>query len=220
MGSGSSRVTCYENVTHPDCATYCNYAEYTMREDECKNLWCTTYPSDCYNTIVRLYGAGSEQVSTFCKDPRYKSTCLFNCNNNFDPTICKQVCLDNQGQCDSGAKDYCYNNPSDPFCRCIKSNLVKFEYNPLCTDQDCIQDGYQTSSMVSAKGGGCQIVDCRTQFDIQAEGSVKFNNVNIEQNCGNSGTSSSPLTKKNIIIGIIILIMSIILIIGIVLIII
>ena len=39
---------------------------------------------------------------------------------------------------------------SDKMCKCINSDLIKYKYNPLCEDLDCIKYGYQTSAMTNA----------------------------------------------------------------------
>jgi hypothetical protein len=106
-----------------------------------------------------------------------------------------KYCMMNLGSCDTYMKDYCSKNPSDPKCACITSDMLKFKYNPLCTDQKCIQGGYQTNSMISARGQGCEIVDCSTYLQAKAGGKVDFSDVNIQQRCG-SGTASTTGNAK------------------------
>lgn len=132
-----------------------------------------------------------------------------------DPHLLK-YCMLNFGSCDDYMKDYCSKNPTDPKCACIKSPLLHYKYNPLCTDQSCIQGGYQTQSMSSAAKGGCEIVDCSTYLSASANKNINFSDVNIQQRCGSQatqtsdvkGTSPSTLHKLiPIVIGVIIAIM-------------
>lgn len=108
-----------------------------------------------------------------------------------------KYCMVNFGSCDDFMKSYCANNPTDAKCSCIKSPLVNYQYNPLCTDQGCIQTGYQTTSMMSARGSGCQIVDCNTYYNISAQGNVKIADNTISQRCGSSSAASSQTSSSS-----------------------
>ena len=149
-----------------------------------------------------------------CPDAMKKYTCIQPFPNYSDArvkTMCMEYCMQNMGQCDTMMYNYCTgpNSKDDPLCACINSKTGK--YNPLCVDADCIKGGYQNTSMKSALGNGCQIVDCTTQLNMQAN-DVKMAGVSINQNCGQNASTSAPGTPNSpvVTIGIVVLVIVII----------
>lgn len=159
--------------------------------------WCTSDPlittnkNNIFDNICDTWCSNNPDV---CRTHKAKS-----CNNNFDPTYCKDFCVQNPGSCDVGVNSYCLKNPSDAICSCINSDVKKFQFNPVCTDNNCIRSGYATSSMMNSKQGGCQIVSCTTQVDIsKVGGNVSLNNAVMEQNCGQKNPlSTAPSIQVN-----------------------
>jgi hypothetical protein len=91
----------------------------------------------------------------------------------------------------------------DPACSCINSKIP--EYNPLCVDSTCIQGGYATTPLLTARGSGCQIIDCATQINLANENIIVPQTV-INQNCGQNSSpsptsSSSPSLISSMIAG-------------------
>ena len=154
----------YKNPTSESCYTaiknYCLEGNRLFEEDVCKSF-CGNNPEECF-----LYKQEK------CNQP----------NGVFNP-YCHNWCMINHGMCDSSMGVYCEQKPEDPICSCINSDLIKHKYNPVCEDRSCIDHGYHTSSMISSFGDGCQIVDCSVYFDIEAEGNVEFDDVDIDQRC-------------------------------------
>lgn len=139
---------------------YCIEGDRLFTDNVCQS-WCANNQQECFLYKQRL------------------------CDKSIANKFCKDWCMQNHGYCDNSFKAYCDTTTinSDPSCACIKSDLIKYKYNPLCEDRTCIGSGYQTSSMISSLGSGCQIVDCGVYFDVAAQGSVIFDDVNIEQKC-------------------------------------
>lgn len=156
----------YRNPTSEDCfaaiKSYCIQGDRLFSEDVCKT-WCAQNEQECF-----LY---KQQL----------------CDQSLGNAFCKTWCMQNHGYCDNSFKEYCATTTKDvdPACGCIQSSLVQYKYNPICEDRQCIDNGYQTSSMLSAFGDGCQIVDCSVYFDVSAQGNVIFDDINIEQRCNN-----------------------------------
>lgn len=211
-------LTCdpkYRNPQSKDCYSiikdFCIKGDNLETQDVCKS-WCVANPEECL-----VYEA------IYCNNPiTFEETSL-------KSGFCKNWCHQNPGNCDQSVEIYCSDsaNANDLYCACLNSQVKNYkddqlhQYNPICVDQSCIDHGYQTSSMLSARGDKCQdIVDCSTYFDIQAGGKVQFSDVNIQQRCGaqsdskiststtttttpanstgGSGTSSSSSTPSNI----------------------
>lgn len=157
--------------------TYCSSSDNVFTKDIC-NTWCANNSTQCDNV-----------KSKFCNDPA-----------NYKYPACKNWCVtkSGMGRCDDGMNLYCSEFPNDSTCACITSDLMKYKYNPLCEDRHCIDHGYQTSSMISAVGEGCKIVDCNVYLDAKAGGKVTFADVKIEQRCGNTTKNSSTAGTSNV----------------------
>lgn len=170
-------LTCDPNYRNPKSQTcydalkeHCIQGDRIFTEDVCKT-WCANNLEEC-----TLY-----------------KTQICNAPANFNNGYCKDWCLQNFGLCDASATAYCDADTSgDTFCNCLKSDLLKYKYNPLCEDKACIEHGYATSSMMNSRGEGCQIVDCNTYLNVTAGGKVQFQDVNIQQRCGSQSQSPSP----------------------------
>jgi len=172
-----NNLTChpkYRNPKSQDCykilKDYCIQGANLFTEDVCKT-WCTANPEECVTYQSKVCNGSS--------------------NLNFG---CKQWCLHHPGMCDSSAEEYCKNDTTgDDYCACLRSDVQKFNYNPICVDRKCIDHGYQTASMLSARGDKCQdVVDCNTYFDISAGGKVDFADVNIQQRCRTPPNPPTP----------------------------
>ena len=130
----------------------------------------------------------------FCSTKYGKDICRHKLSNycdrnlsNFNRPECRKFCIENPGSCDKMAMKYCEfdknRKSKDKFCACLNSKFKDFKYNPLCQDNDCITYGYATTPMITARGSGCQIVDCSVVFDINAGQNVNFEDVEIVQKC-------------------------------------
>ncbi len=169
-------LTCdpkYRNIhssyCHPTMENYCNNRNNIFSE-KC-NSWCSENKEIC-----------SEISKKFCSTTDLEK----------DPE-CMNWCMNNMGKCDHSMIEYC-KNKNEPKCSCLNSYIEKTKHNPLCVDEDCIRDGYQTVSMMNARGNGCEFIDCGSYFDIKSKGKVNFNDVKIEQRC--SGDSIIKDTVK------------------------
>ena len=166
----------YRNPTSEACfaaiKSYCVQEDKLFNEDICKT-WCAQNEQECF-----LY---KQQM------------CNSEMNNH-----CKDWCMQNHGYCDNSFKKYCstISKEVDPSCSCIQSSLMQYQYNPLCEDRKCIDNGYQTSSMLSAFGEGCQIVDCGIYFDITAKENVIFDEPQIDQRCATEVQSNKKETTS------------------------
>jgi hypothetical protein len=186
-------LTCdpkYRNPTSSNCyeyvKDYCLTGDNIFTADVCAS-WCANNVQEC-----------NQAKSKICNDP-----------SQFTNGYCKDWCLQNPGLCDTSATMYCSKDKTkDTFCSCLNSDLMKYKYNPLCEDKNCISHGYATQSMITSRGQGCQIVDCNTYFNVSAGGKTEFQDLNIQQRCG---SKSSALSSSNInygllgVIGIVIL---------------
>jgi hypothetical protein len=173
-------LTCNPDYRNPNSSacydivkTYCILGERLFSDKVCQS-WCSNNHNEC-----NLY------KSKICNDP-------VNINNAY----CKSWCLQNPGLCDTSAADYCKNNNPDKFCNCLNSDLIKYKYNPLCEDKSCIDFGYPTSSMVTSRGQGCQIIDCNTYFNVVSEGKVQLTDVDVAQRCGSTQSSQQTLSQS------------------------
>jgi len=151
-------TACYDAIK-----AYCIQGDNLFSQNVCQS-WCSSNPTECQS-----------YKESYC-----------NQNANVSSSYCQTWCMDNMGSCDNSMDWWCAQsaNQKDPKCSCINSDLIQYQYNPLCDDKNCIDTGYQTNSMVNARGSGCQIVDCSTYFNVQAGGNVTFDDVNIAQRCG------------------------------------
>lgn len=160
-------TSCYDALKQ-----FCTQGDKIFTEGVCQT-WCANNLDEC--KLLK---------SQICNDPA-----------RFGNGYCKDWCLQNNGLCDTSVNSFCVSDTTnDSICACLKSDLIKYKYNPVCEDKACIDNGYQTSSMLSSRGSGCQIVDCTTYFNIVAGGKVQFEDVTLQQRCG----SSSGGTTTNI----------------------
>jgi hypothetical protein len=79
---------------------------------------------------------------------------------------------------------YCAAHPDEPLCACISSN-VSSELNPLCTDSNCMLNGY----ILTTNSMKCPTVDCMKVRQITNEGG--FTGDLMERQCGESSTTKS-----------------------------
>jgi hypothetical protein len=133
----------------------------------------------------------------YLKNPTFKAQIAeMVCANpaNIEHEKCKDWCRQNPGKCDIAADEFCKKHPKDPFCLCKTSPVTK--YNPACVDSQCISNGYVTASMKSKK---CpDIVDCRTQIELETAGRTTTGNISSVQNCGNEGGAPpAPVSNTN-----------------------
>ncbi len=157
---------------------FCLKDDHIFTSEICKT-WCSDHKDVCDDVLLRRCSVSDLNSSKECLD----------------------LCMKNMGKCDTAMDNFCQKNPGDGKCACLNSAIKKqTTYNPVCVDSDCIRHGYQTSSMLSSRGSGCQIVDCRTYFDIKSQGKVSFEDVNIEQRCKAEFRPISE-TNTNTVIG-------------------
>jgi hypothetical protein len=154
-----------------------------------KGPWCYNYIKDY---CVKSNDWNCDVCKTWCAQNKDECADYRSKQCNVDDGVSKPGCLDwcmqNHGKCDTMMKRWCVNNPGDPRCACILSDMHRYNHNPLCVDRKCIDNGYQTSSMISSRGEGCKIIDCRTYFDIKSRGKVDIDDFELMQMCGNDGT--------------------------------
>lgn len=111
--------------------------------------------------------------------------------NRLDPSNvkeCLNFCMSNMGKCDKFMEGYCKMYHTDKRCSCYNSTQL---YNPICVDKNCIDNGYQSTSMLSSRGDACKIIDCRAKLDIQSEGKVDMKDIVINTDCGSNHNVSS-----------------------------
>lgn len=102
---------------------------------------------------------------------------------------CKAWASQNTAIADPLVINYCKSHPTDPFCYCINSPAQSKQImNPKCIDANCIKYGYQTTSMQQAP---CpNIITCNMQVDLANAGTQLGNSIQLEQGCGNNGTTT------------------------------
>lgn len=149
---------------------YCSKNPLRLWSDPICQNWCANNLAEC-----------QMQKSSFCNDP-----------SNIKNKECLNWCIADPGKCDVSMKQFCIENPADYRCACINSPLLYHNHNPLCDDRKCIDFGYATTSQIISRGKGCQIVDCKTYFDIQSKGKVIFDDVTIKDRCNTEFSTKTP----------------------------
>lgn len=149
---------------------YCSKNPFRLWSDSKCQTWCANNAAEC-----------KLQKGSFCNDP-----------NNIKNKECLDWCVADPGKCDIAMRQYCSENPLDYRCGCINSPLLQHQHNPLCDDRKCIDFGYATASQITSRGKGCQIIDCKTYFDIKSKGEVHFDDVTIQDRCDTPGSTKTP----------------------------
>jgi len=127
----------------------------------------------------------------------YKTFCTNTAN--VKNANCIRWCKDNRAACESSIREYCKNNPSDPYCSCInsKSTKVMANMNPACIDAECIQNGFITADMATMQ---CPpVITCEVHNNMLNAG-IKLGNPNyVNMNCGigaNYETTTREITQS------------------------
>lgn len=130
--------------------------------------------------------AGGYYIYLYKKRSTWSEYCNLLINNGIGFDNCVTNMMSRMGEYDNYMKKYCALSQfaNTPECSCINSDILNYQFNPLCTDRKCIDNGYATASMLSSRGNGCQIVDCSTYLDVTAKGNVIFDDTEITQRCG------------------------------------
>jgi len=115
------------------------------------------------------------------------------CSTHMSDPKCKSWCTNNTAICDPFAQTYCDQNPTDPYCACIKSPAKGIGgVNPKCIDAACLAGGYLTTAM---KNTNCpSIIDCSIKTTLENTGIIFSNTTPIQQNCGNTTVVAPPGT--------------------------
>lgn len=132
------------------------------------------------NPVANTYNMITTRQET-CNNPNLAQPYLDTCVTSW--------CINNPGNCDDMMQPYCKANPTAPQCACINSPLTQYAYNPYCQDQNCINNGYATASMVASKEGGCTIIDCKTAATIINNGGIQLSDNTVTQRCTNSSNA-------------------------------
>lgn len=199
----------YKRVSYKaDPIDCCLNQTKTVGGKTCNPIYRNPKSDSCYNVIKNHCTQGdnifkdTKVCQSWCSENLVECDIVksLHCNKpgNTNKPECQKWCMQHQGKCDSSFVNFCNDpkNIKNPKCSCINSSLVHYKYNPLCSDRECIDHGYSTSSMQQSRGDGCSIVDCSTYFDVKSNGNVKFTDLDLEQKCGNVSSEDNTIINS------------------------
>jgi hypothetical protein len=183
---------CYKRIGYnADPEHCCIFDVNTIGDNTCDPKYknpknCSQYLRDfCTNDLPFRHPICKKWCGNGCKIRKAEY-----CNEHIFEPFCQEFCHKNNGLCDSGMEQYCKVFPDEEICSCINSKVQ--EYNPICVDRKCIDHGYQTISMMNARGQGCQIIDCKSQINLENQ-KIDLHDIIIEQNCGQKKKTRSKI---------------------------
>ena len=198
------------------CKTKCKWTGYSGSKMNCC-LNGNDSPRSCDPTLTYSSGNCDDVFASYCAQgsniitdqkcinwasarpasaaPLMKRACI--ASTLGAGSVCRNWCMNNQGQCDDAMAQYCKSYPNDPMCRCYTSPAA--QYNAICIDKDCRDTGYKTAAMLTTQ---CPTqIDCKQYITLAAGGKINFTDNTVIQRCGNDGggvnTAGSGSTSSN-----------------------
>ena len=114
------------------------------------------------------------------------------CKGIGNPDLCKNFWGPSNGSsCDSYMQQFCRQNPTDPSCSCLNSEIP----NAQCFDTNCQKTGYKTNNMKSISN--CpDFIQCNQYLSLSDNAKQNIVNGNqLQQNCTRqTGAAQSPAT--------------------------
>jgi len=170
---GATGTGCYQNRLNA-----CNNIDNDAR---CQ-AFCQQNQQDCNNALV-----------TWCSK-----------SQNVTKDICwKDFCVNNPGKCDTGAKAYCDQNPTDSnFCACFMNAFSSLpaalqkdpQFNatpPVCWNKKCTSGAaYMTKDQEKGLGGCIKCIQVMNLSDFVAQGNIDVSR--LSQSCNVSTTGGTP----------------------------
>jgi len=171
------------------------HPDYTFDNLKCKNIILRECLKDksnflrpghvCAKYAVLYPGEGDEMMGDACNDP-----VIFNSERE----LCKSLCLELNGQCDTSSMQYCSTTEgnNDSYCSCINDTS---DTNPICNNnKTCQIRGYITNALGKLK---CIINKCIVDLSFQNIRAVDIKSLEIAQSCDGSGGNSAEEVENN-----------------------